>query len=105
MKVAEIPLTVLRFQYQIARLPLQLIEGQMAVWLPSEAPARLFYERSLGALDATVGHLLGNPELEKRGAVLVERSDALGQAAQLDATATRNREQAAPNLRPRAMKW
>jgi hypothetical protein len=98
MKIAEIPFAVLRFQYHIARLPLQLIENQMVARLGSETPARLFYERSLGAMDAAVGNLLGDPELEKRGAALVERSDALGRAAQLDATATQNREQADAKL-------
>ena len=98
MKIAEIPFAVLRFQYQIARIPLQLIENQMAARLGSEAPARLFYERSLGAIDATVGNLLGDPELAKRGAALVERSDALGRAAKLDAKATEKREQADAKL-------
>lgn len=98
MKVAEIPFVVLRFQYQIARLPLQLIEDQVAARLGSEAPTRLFYERSFGALDATVGNLLGDPQLKKRGAALVERSHALSKAAQLDTTATRNREQADTRL-------
>jgi len=98
MKIAGIPFSVLRFQYQIARLPLQLIEDQVAARLGSEAPARLFYERSLGALDATVGKLLGDPGLEQRGAALVERSNALNKAAQLDATATRKREQADAKL-------
>ena len=98
MKIAEIPLVVLRFQYQIARLPLQLIEDQVAARLHSEAPARLLYERSFGALDATVGKLLGDPQLEKRGAALVERSNSLSKAAKLDATATRNREQADAKL-------
>ena len=98
MKIAEIPLVVLRFQYQIARLPLQLIEDQVVARLRSEGPARLLYERSFGALDATVGKLLGDPQLEKRGAALVERSNALGKAAKLDATATRNREQADAKL-------
>ena len=98
MKVVEIPLVVLRFQYQIARLPLQLIEDQVVARLRSEGPARLLYERSFGALDATVGKLLGDPQLEKRGAALVERSNALGKAAKLDATATRNREQADAKL-------
>jgi hypothetical protein len=98
MKIAEIPFAVLRFQYQIARLPLQLIEDQVVARLRSEGPARLLYERSFGALDATVGKLLGDPQLEKRGAALVERSHALSKAAQLDATATRNREQADAEL-------
>ena len=99
MRITEVPLAVLRFQYQIARFPLQLIGQQMAARLTSEAPARLFYERSLGALDATVGHLLADPELEKRGAALVERSDALGRAVHLDATATQKREQADDELK------
>jgi len=94
MKVAEVPFVVLRFQYQIARLPLQLIEDQVAARLRSEGPARLLYERSFGALDATVGKLLGDPQLEKRGAALVERSNALSKAAKIDATATLNRQQA-----------
>ena len=98
MKVAEIPFVVLRFQYQIARLPLQLIEDQVVARLHSEGPARLLYERSFGALDATVGKLLGDPQLEKRGAALVERSNALGKAAKLDATATLNRQQADAKL-------
>jgi hypothetical protein len=98
MKIAEIPFVVLRFQYQIARLPLQLIEDQVVARLRSEGPARLLYERSFGALDATVGKLLGDPELAKRGAALVERSNALSKAAKLDATATRNREQADAKL-------
>jgi hypothetical protein len=66
--------------------------------LRSEGPARLLYERSFGALDAAVGKLLGDPQLEKRGAALVERSNALSKAAKLDATATRNREQADAKL-------
>jgi hypothetical protein len=98
MKVAEIPFVVLRFQYQIARLPLQLIEDQVAARLRSEGPARLLYERSFGALDATVGKLLGDPQLEKRGAALVERSNALSKAAKIDATATLNRQQADAKL-------
>ena len=88
MTITEVPFAVLRVQYQIARFPLLLIEQQMATWLPAEAPARLFYERSLGALDTTVGSLLGDPELQNRGAALVERSDAVGHAAHLDAIAS-----------------
>ena len=38
--------------------------------------------------------MLVDPDLEKRGAALIERSDALRRAAKLDATATQNQEQA-----------
>ena len=99
MNTTDVPFAFLRFQYQIARIPLQLIEEQMAVWMGSEAPPRLFYKRSLGALDATVGNLLGDPKLEKRGAALIEHSDALDRAAQLDATATQQHEQADDELK------
>jgi hypothetical protein len=98
MKIAEIPFAVLRFQYQLARFPFYLIEGQLAARLVSEAPVRLFYERSLGAVDATVGKLLGDPELQRRGTALAERSTVLGRAAKLDAAATRRREQADAKL-------
>ena len=104
MKVTEIPFAVLRFQYQIARFPLQLIEEQVVAGMSSEAPARLLYERWLGGLDAAVGKMLGDPDLEKRGTALIERSDALSRAAQLDATATQNQERADDELKAKSGK-
>ena len=50
-------------------------------------------------LDATVGKMLGDPDLEKRGAALIERSDALRRAAQLDEAATQNQERADDELK------
>ena len=99
MEITDVPFAVLRFQYQLARFPLQLIEEQVVAGMSSEAPTRLFYERWLGGLDATVGKMLGDPDLEKRGAALIERSDALRRAAQLDATATQNQERADDELK------
>lgn len=98
MRISELPLAVLRFNYQLARLPLQLIEDRVITRIPTEAPARLFYERSLGMLDTTVGNALGDPDLVERGAALVERSDALGRAAQLDAKASTRKQQADAKL-------
>lgn len=99
MKLAETPFAVLRFQYQLARFPLQLIEDRVMLRLSAEAPARLLYERFVGTLDATVGRLLGDADLQKRGAALVERSDALGWSAQLEASATQTRRQADEKLK------
>lgn len=99
MKITDVPFGVLRLQYQLARFPLQLIEDQVVARLDSEAPARLFYERSLGMLDATVGNALGDSELEQRGAALVERSDALRRAARLDSAAAENIKQADAELK------
>src|ERR1700754_4757634 len=99
MEITDIPFAVLRFQYQLARVPLQLIEDQLVAGMSSEAPTRLFYERWLGGLDAAVGKMLGDPELEKRGAALVERRETLRRAAHLDATATRNEVRADDELK------
>ncbi|ULE34428.1 IF2 family translation initiation factor [Mycobacterium sp. IDR2000157661] len=90
MGITEIPLRVLRFQYQVARLPLRLIEDRFVAQMDSEAPARLWYERSLGLLDTAVGTALGDSAVRERGATLVERSDALRRAAALDAAAREN---------------
>lgn len=99
MGITEIPLRVLRFQYQVARLPLQLIEDRFVAQMDSEAPARLWYERSLGMLDTAVGTALGDSEARRRGATLLERSDALRRAAQLDAAAEENAKAAEAELR------
>ena len=104
MEITDVPFAVLRFQYQLARFPLQLIEEQVVAGMSSEAPTRLFYERWLGGLDAAVGKMLGDPDLEKRGTALIERSDALSRAAQLDATATQNQERADDELKAKSGK-
>ena len=87
MSFADLSRAVLRAQYQIARLPLQLIEKQVVARLDSEAPLRLFYQRSLGLLDAAAGNVLGVPALAQRGVTTIERTDTLMRAADLDAVA------------------
>ncbi|MGE2721156.1 IF2 family translation initiation factor [Mycolicibacterium celeriflavum] len=99
MSLTAIPKAVLRFQYQVARMPLQLIDDRFLARMNDEAPARLFYERSLGMLDVTVGAALGDQELQKRGATAVERTDALRRAAELDAAADENVKQAGRELK------
>jgi hypothetical protein len=94
MRITQLPLAALRLQYRITRLPMQLIENQVAARLKEDAPARLFLERSIGTIDSTVGGLLGDAEVGRRGAALVERSDTLKRAAELDATAKKKRRQA-----------
>jgi hypothetical protein len=99
MNITDVPFAVLRFQYQLARFPLQVIEERIVGRLDSEAPARLFYERSLGMLDQAVGHALSAPEVEQRGSALIERSEALRRAAALDGAATQTRAQADAELK------
>jgi hypothetical protein len=104
MKITDAPLAVLRFQYRIARFPLQLIEDRVVARMGTEVPARLFYERSLGLLDVAVGNALGDSRLERQGGALAERSDALRRAAQLDATANQVRQQSSADLKAKSDK-
>ena len=99
MNVSQATFAVLRFQYQLARFPLQLIEDRVVARLGTEAPARLLYERSLGTLDATIGKALGDSELADAGAALIERSNALAHAVELDAKATARKQQADAELK------
>jgi hypothetical protein len=99
MRITRVPFTILRFQYQLVRFPLQLVEERVMARMGTEAPARLFYERSLGVLDATVGSVLGDPRLRRRGALLAERSDTLSRAAALEANATQKQQQADAELK------
>ena len=94
MNIVNVPVVILRLQYRLARLPLQLIEDRVMTRLDAETPARLFYERSLGTLDAAVGSVLGDVNLQASGTALVDRSDALARAARLDAAAEAKREKA-----------
>ena len=98
MRIIEVPFVALRFQFQLVRLPLRLIEEKIFARLDEEAPARLAYERSLGVLDATVGGVLRDPKTKNRGMALIERSDALGRASRLDAVATKKQKKAKADL-------
>jgi hypothetical protein len=99
MSLSNLPFAVLRFQYKVVRYPLQLVENRIVTRAPTEAPARLFYERALGMLDATVGNAIHDPALVERGTAQIERSDTLGRAAKLDAQAETRKEQADTKLK------
>ncbi|MCV7420345.1 IF2 family translation initiation factor [Mycobacterium yunnanensis] len=99
MSIVTIPRTILRLQYQLVRLPLQLIEERVVSRLDAEAPARLVYERSLGVLDATVGNALGDARLKRTGASLAKRSDELARAARLEDAANEELRRAEADLR------
>jgi len=99
MSIMTIPRTILRFQYQFVRLPLQLIEERVVSRMDAEAPARLAYERSLGVLDATVGNALGDARLKRTGASMAKRSDELARAARLEAAANEELQRADEELK------
>ncbi|MDT5211678.1 MAG: hypothetical protein QOF67_4093 [Mycobacterium sp.] len=99
MRFADISRTALRVQYQIARIPLQLLDEQLMARLHADARLRLFYQRSLGLLDAAVGNVLDSPTLAQRGAAKIERTEKLMRAADLDAEANATIAKANSKLR------
>ncbi|AGB20713.1 hypothetical protein Mycsm_00257 [Mycobacterium sp. JS623] len=99
MSITDLSFAVLKIQYRLARLPLQLVDETVFGRMESDAPARLFFERSLGMLDVTIGNALRAPEFEQRGTALIARSDALRRAARLDAAASENIKAAGSNVR------
>ena len=99
MSITDIPFAVLRFQYRLARTPLQLIERGFMTRVDAEAPARVLYERAIGAVDAAAGSFLRDSELEERGITRIEKASALGEAARLDEVADQQKHRAADELR------
>lgn len=98
MNIMQLPRNVLRWEYQLVRFPLTLVEQRLSR-LPDRAPARLVFERSVGLLDAAVGGALGDQDLRRQGAALAERSSARGRAAGLRASATAQRKVADAKLK------
>ncbi|MDJ0395335.1 hypothetical protein QMK17_18565 [Rhodococcus sp. G-MC3] len=87
MNVLEIPLSILKFQYKLVRIPLGIFEAKVVDTLDPEAPARLAYERTVGSLDKKVGSILGDSETAQRGADQVKHADDLARAVKLEAQA------------------
>lgn len=102
MRIIDAPRAVLRVQYRIARFPLQVIEQRVVARMDAESPARLFYERSLGLLDASIGNVLGDRQLQRNGSALARRSDVLGRAAQLDSEAEQAQRRSRADLKARS---
>ncbi|MEW5812218.1 MAG: IF2 family translation initiation factor [Actinomycetota bacterium] len=98
MKLSDVPFAILRFQYRLARTPLQFVEDRVMPRIDQEAPGRLMYERALGALDAAAGNALKDSALEESGISRIERAAALGEAVRLDQEAEQKKENAQDQL-------
>lgn len=104
MRITDIPFAVLRFQYRLARTPLRLLENTVMTRVDNEAPAKLLYERAIGAVDASAGSFLRDSELEQAGIVRIEKAAALGEALRLDEVAAQKKQQAGDELREKREK-
>lgn len=91
--------TLLTTEYTMLRLPLTVLEDRVVTrYLEEDSRLRLGFERALGTLDATVGRLVGDAELTRRGGRLSHRAGMLEKAVVLEEKAHARREQANASL-------
>lgn len=85
---------VIKLPYELARLPLALVDDRLLRRLPETSAPRVALDRTLGSADKLAGTLLGNSVIAQRGAERIERSSKLVTAARLEKDAVARREQA-----------
>ena len=98
MNVLTVPRTVAALEYKALRLPAAVV-GKAVATLDEESRVRLAFERALGNVDATVGKLLANDELTRRGTALSRRAEVLETAVALEEKAEQRKAAAAQELR------
>ncbi len=87
------PATTLRklgkLQYEVARLPLSLVDACVVRYWPEDTAARVGFERYLGTLDLLAGRLLADNAIRQRGWLLWHSagSDVWAQATADEAVA------------------
>lgn len=80
--------------YELARLPLVLIDKNLGGRLPEDSGPRLTLGRSIGMADKLAGTVLRNRDIAQRGAERVSRTDKVATAVSLEQKAATRREQA-----------
>jgi hypothetical protein len=86
--------TLIAAPYELARLPLVIIDKSLASRLPEASGARLTLNRAIGSADKVAGALIGDREIAKRGTDRIEHSDKVRTAARLEQEAATRRSQA-----------
>jgi hypothetical protein len=97
MNVLTVPRTVAALEYQLLRLPATVV-GKAIATLEEESRVRLAFEKALGSVDATVGRLLANDDLTRRGTALSRRAEVLETAVRLEEKAELRKASAAEAL-------
>lgn len=100
MNALTLPRTVLGAEYAVLRLPLTVLETKVVSrYLEEESSLRLTFERAIGSLDTTVGRLLADPALTRRGGALTKRTEILEKAVVLEEKAAERKEAADASLK------
>ncbi|MDT2009734.1 hypothetical protein FXW78_49020 [Rhodococcus opacus] len=74
MTLGSLSLALLRVNYRLARLPLQLVEDVAVSRLDEQEPMRLAYEQILIDCDRAAGYLLNDENAARRAADLKRRT-------------------------------
>ncbi|MDN4172710.1 hypothetical protein QWY28_07150 [Nocardioides sp. SOB77] len=80
--------------YEIARLPLAVVDSTLAGRLPETSAPRVALDRTIGSADRIAGAVLHNSVLARRGTERLERSAKLLTAEQLESEAAERRAEA-----------
>ncbi|HEU5267524.1 MAG TPA: hypothetical protein VFU35_12535 [Jatrophihabitans sp.] len=91
--------TLLTVPYRLYRLPLAVIDWQVARRLPADSTPKLAFDKAVGGYDRLAGRLLGDTEIADRGSERIARSTKLADAKALEAKATAHRQDAAAAAR------
>ena len=86
--------TLIALPYEVARLPLAIVDTSLVRRLPETSGTRVTLDRAIGSADKLAGTLLGNRDIAQRGADRIEHSEKLLTAARLEQEAATRREQA-----------
>ncbi|RZL71147.1 MAG: hypothetical protein EOP32_40470 [Rhodococcus sp. (in: high G+C Gram-positive bacteria)] len=77
MTLGALPMALLRFEYRLARLPLQLVENIAVSHLDEQEPVRLAYEQFLIDCDRAAAYLLDDENAAARAAALERQMAAV----------------------------
>jgi hypothetical protein len=97
MNVLTVPRTVAALEYKALRLPATVV-GKAVATLDEESRVRLAFEKALGNVDATVGKLLKDEALTRRGTALSRKAEVLETAVRLEEKAEQRKTAAAQTL-------
>jgi hypothetical protein len=86
--------TLIALPYELARMPLVIIDKNLSDRRPESSAPRVGLDRAIGTADKLAGALLGNRDIAQRGARRLDLSDKLAAAARLEREAETRREQA-----------
>ena len=84
--------TIIALPYELARIPLIMIDQRLSERLPETSGPRVTLHRAIGSTDKLVGSLLGNRGIRQRGVDSLERFDKVQTAARLEEDAASRRE-------------